>query len=47
MANRTTAPVEAMDGWYKRPNYQTCIEYDRKRLIGSLKGNTMMRVRGR
>ena len=46
-ANRTTAPVAAMHGWYKRPDYQTCIGYDRKRLTESHKGNNMLRVRGK
>ena len=47
MANRTTAPVKSMDGWYKRPDYQTCIEHDRLRLNEALKACNMMRVRGR
>ena len=32
VANRTTAPVPAMDSWYKRADYQCCIEKDRLRL---------------
>ena len=47
VANRTTAPVPAMDTWYKRVDYQCCIEKDRLRLHEAVKPQNMMRIRGR
>ena len=47
VADRTTAPVKAMGGWYKRRDFHNCIEHDRLRLIEAVKPHIMMRIRGR
>ena len=46
-ANRTTAPVPAMNSWYKRTDYQTCVEKDRLRLQEAIKPHNTMRIRGK
>ena len=46
MADRTTTPTKSMELWFRRPDYQACIEHDRLRLNEALETSNMLRIRG-
>ena len=47
ITSRTTTPTKSMELWFRRPDYQACIEHDRLRLTEALETSNTLRIRDR